>query len=135
MAAAAARSLLRRLAMEFAARRGSEVVAGTSDSKAREELAAGAARHGCRANSRGIFRPGRKEKKKWGELCWNFWAPSKEAAAAALGEGGWAAASMDRERTVLRGRGTGRALAGRGSSATTMAGLWSRGHAQQGGRW
>jgi|UniRef100_A0A804MHJ2 hypothetical protein len=22
--------------------------------------------------------------KKWGELCWNFWAPSKEADAAAL---------------------------------------------------
>jgi hypothetical protein len=61
MAAAAARSLLRRLAMEFAARRGSEVVAGTSDSKAREELAAGAARHGCRASSRGNLRPGRKK--------------------------------------------------------------------------
>jgi hypothetical protein len=41
MAAAAARSLLRRSEMELAARRGSEVVAGTSDSKAREELAAG----------------------------------------------------------------------------------------------
>jgi hypothetical protein len=37
----AARSLLRRSAVELAARRGSEVVAATSDSNAREELAAG----------------------------------------------------------------------------------------------
>jgi hypothetical protein len=39
--AAAACSLLRRSAVELATRRGSEVVAATSDSKAREELAAG----------------------------------------------------------------------------------------------
>jgi hypothetical protein len=39
--AAAARSLLHRSAVELAARRGSEVVAATSDSNAREELTAG----------------------------------------------------------------------------------------------
>jgi hypothetical protein len=39
--AAAARSLLRRSAVELVARRGSEVVAATSDNNAREELVAG----------------------------------------------------------------------------------------------
>ena len=49
--AAAACSLLRGSAVKLAARRVSEIVAAaaTSDSNAREELAAGAARHGCQA--------------------------------------------------------------------------------------
>jgi hypothetical protein len=78
--AAAACSLLRVSAVELAARRVSEVAAAMSDSNAREELAVGAAHLGCRASSRGNLRPGKKR----GELYWNFWAPSKEADAAAL---------------------------------------------------
>jgi hypothetical protein len=60
--AAAVCSLLRVSAVELAARRVSEVVAAaaTSDSNAREELAAGAARLGCRASNRGNLRPGKK---------------------------------------------------------------------------